>query len=178
MKRRDRSGFTLIELIIVVGIIGVLVTVLLAVLLGAVGSGDEGTAKNFVENIIPKAIEDWRSANGKSDAAYPLSPGVRGGQDYIDGNVELYKELVQNPKDAGKEPFVGDEHYLHGTHNNKGIFKDPWDNPYIYRNYVMRTGSATPPKITGLTHNDTYDIISCGPDGELDTDDDIYRGKR
>jgi prepilin-type N-terminal cleavage/methylation domain-containing protein len=178
MKRRDRSGFTLIELIIVVGIIGVLVTVLLAVLLSATGAGHEKTAMNFVDNIIPDAIEKWREANGKSEAVYPRSPNLKNGKEYVEGNVELYIELVKKPEDAGKEAFVGKDHYTLGDHNGKGIFVDPWGTPYIYRNYVMNTASASRPRIANKTYNDTYDIISCGPDGDLDTDDDIYRGKR
>jgi prepilin-type N-terminal cleavage/methylation domain-containing protein len=177
MERSNRSGFTLIELIIVVGIIGILVTVLLAVLLSATGRGDESTAENFVKNIVPFAITEWQEETERGTGTYPRSPNIKGGKDYVDGNIELFDELVTKREKAGKAPLVAADHYDAGTHNGKPVFMDPWGNPYIYRNYVQKTGSATAPTIVGKTYNDTYDLISCGPDGNLDNDDDICRGK-
>jgi prepilin-type N-terminal cleavage/methylation domain-containing protein len=176
MERSNRSGFTLIELIIVVGIIGILVTVLLAVLLSATGQGDRRKAENFVKNIAREAITEWQGTL-RGSGTYPKSPNLKGGKDYVDGNIELYNELVTKPEKAGKAPFVAAEHYDVDTRNGKPVFMDPWGNPYIYRNYVQKTGSGTAPKIQGKTYNDTYDLISCGPDGVLDSDDDIYLGR-
>ncbi len=174
-----RSGFTLIEILIVVGIIGLLVTVLLAVLLGAVGKGDEHMAKDFVNNRIPTAMTTWQQKNGMGSSDFPRSPNMKDGKDYIDGNIELYLELIKKPVDGGEMPYVEDSGYTKGDHNGKPIFLDPWGNPYIYRNYSQKrskSGNDTQTRIK-TKYSEAYDVISMGPDGLYETDDDIAKGK-
>ncbi len=179
MKRSRRSGFTLIEILIVIGIIGLLVTILVAALLSATGAGQEGRARHFVNNVIPEAMLQWQDYNGKGSNDYPRSPNLREGQAYIDGNIELYNELVTKPDAAGKGAFVMAEHYDKGESKGKPLFNDPWGTPYIYRNYTQKLsrGGGTQQVYRGKTHSQTYDVISCGPDMVLDTEDDIFRGK-
>ncbi|MBE7492310.1 MAG: prepilin-type N-terminal cleavage/methylation domain-containing protein [Planctomycetes bacterium] len=176
MIRRSRSGFTLIELIIVIGIIAVLVVVLVAVLLNAQSSGEKAKAKNFVNTVIPAAIGKWQEDTGKGNNEFPRSGNNRAGA-YYDGNVELYKTLVLDPAKTSKGAYVGDDQYLKGEHDGKPVFVDPWGRPYVYRNYTAkRARGASEAEYRGKKHNDTYDIISAGPDGVIDNDDDIYNG--
>lgn len=176
MTRRSRSGFTLIELIIVVGIIAVLAVVLIAVLLNAQSSGEVAKARNFVNTVVPAAIGKWQEDNGKGTADFPRSGTNKDGA-YYDGNQMLYDELVAKPAKSGKGSYIGDDQYLKGEHNSKPVFMDPWGKPYVYRNYsAKKAKGAGEAEFRGKKHNDTYDIISAGPDGVLGNDDDVYNG--
>ncbi|MCB9894930.1 MAG: prepilin-type N-terminal cleavage/methylation domain-containing protein [Planctomycetes bacterium] len=183
MSRSNRSGFTLIELMIVVGIISILVAVLVAVLFGAMKKGEAAKARDFVSNVIPAAITKWQEESGKDSNTFPASPNISDGDGYWQGNAELFNELVTKPKKAGKDPYVKDDQYLEGTEGGKPVFLDPWNKFYIYRNYNMKkSASGRTPKFGGKRYNpNTYDIISLGADGILYTDkngdtDDIYNG--
>ncbi|MCC6574086.1 MAG: prepilin-type N-terminal cleavage/methylation domain-containing protein [Planctomycetes bacterium] len=181
MHSKSRSGFTLIELLIVVAIIGVLVTVLVAVLLGAFNKGKDAEARNFMDNLVPQAMQKWQEANGKPNR-YPASGGDP--SDPVAGNHLLYLELVGKPRDAGNAPHIETNGLEIRDEKGKTVFMDPWGMPYIYRDW-----SAPPPK--GSKAGDktfqpgsyvkpynvgTFDIISAGPDKELGTTDDIIRG--
>ena len=182
MRRSLRSGFTLIEILIVVGIIGVLVVVLLAVLLSASAKGEIAQAENFVNNAIPTAMQSWQDDNGKDNNTYPASPNLSEGEGYVSGNMELFKELITKPKSAGKDPYIGGDQYIEGEEGGKPMFLDPWHKPYIYRNYTMKkSASGKSRSFTGIRYNEnSYDIISLGPDGQLyevnGETDDIYNG--
>lgn len=177
MTRRSRSGFTLIELIIVVGIIAVLAVVLIAVLLNAQSSGETAKAKNFVNTVVPAAIGKWQEDIGKGTADFPRSGTNKDGA-YYDGNVLLYEELVTKPAKSGKGAYIGDDQFLKGEHNGKPVFMDPWGNPYVYRNYsAKRAKGSSEVEFRGKKYNDTYDIISAGPDGDINTEgDNVYNG--
>lgn len=176
MTRRARSGFTLIELIIVVGIISVLAVVLIAVLLNAQSSGEVAKARNFANTIIPAAIGKWQEDVGKGTADFPRS-GINKEGTYYDGNALLYEELVTKPAKSGKGAYVGEDQYVKGEHNGKPVFLDPWNTPYVYRNYsAKKSRSGGDSEYRGKKLNETYDIISAGPNGTLGDDDDVYNG--
>lgn len=182
MRRSLRSGFTLIEILIVVGIIGILVAVLLAVLLTASGKGDIARAEYFVNNAVPQAMQKWQSDSGKDSNTFPASPKVADGQGYKGGIISLYEELVTKPEKAGKGAYIAEDLYDKGEENGKPVFLDPWHNAYIYRNYTMKkSASGNTRGYTGRRYNEnSYDIISLGPDGVLyekeGENDDIYNG--
>ena len=182
MRRSSRSGFTLIEILIVVGIIAILVVVLLAVVLNARKKGDIGMAKNFATTAMAAAMEKWQQDNGKSANTFPPSPNISDGESYWQGNAELFKELVTEPKKNNKAPYISDDVYVEGEEGGKPVFLDPWNNFYIYRNVsVKRTISGRGKKYAGKRYNeDTYDVISKGPDGQLyeveGENDDIHNG--
>lgn len=183
INRSTRSGFTLIELMIVVAIIGILVAALVAGLLLAVAKGETAKAKDFVTNLIPAAITKWQADSNVDSNTYPASPKLTDGDSYFLGNAELFKELITDPKKAGKTPYLTDEQYMEGEEGGKPVFLDPWNKPYIYRNYNMkRSASGRTQNFGGRRYNaNTYDIISMGPDGILYDDDngnndDVYHG--
>ncbi|MBX3474264.1 MAG: prepilin-type N-terminal cleavage/methylation domain-containing protein [Planctomycetes bacterium] len=176
MTRRSRSGFTLIELIIVVGIISVLAVVLIAVLLNAQSSGEVAKARNFVNTILPAAIAKWQEDTGKGSNTYPRSGANKPGA-YYDGNKLLYEELVTLPGNSGKGAYIGVDQYVKGELEGKPVFLDPWNNPYIYRNHsAKKAKNANEVEYRGKKYNDNFDMISAGPDGKPDTEDDVYNG--
>ncbi|MHC4839927.1 MAG: prepilin-type N-terminal cleavage/methylation domain-containing protein [Planctomycetota bacterium] len=180
MRTVPRSGFTLIELMIVVAIIALLVAILVGVLLTASQKGDEGKANNFCNNIMTKAITDWQSDNGKTANVFPriVSKPMKEGA-YHWGTVDLYKVLVTDRKDANKDPYIADTEYTAGEYERKPVFLDPWNNPYIYRNYSMKKSLTKKNKIKFPTskqkNQGSYDIISLGQDGVVGNDD-IWNG--
>jgi general secretion pathway protein G len=178
MVRSRRSGFTLIEIMIVVGIIGLLVAVLLTVLLSASDKGDVGKARNFCNTLVPSAIEKWQEDNGQDRHSYPATPKMAPGVD-AEGNKILYEEFVTRPDKSGKGAYITADNFTEGMIDGKKVFLDPWNNPYIYRNHAQRRtkSGSTKPFPENLKKNPgSYDIISMGPDGLPDTEDDIWNG--
>jgi len=179
-RRANQSGFTLIEVLVVVGIITVLALVLVGAVLMYVGRGAESQARNFVNNIVPEAIARWQQETGRANNQFPPSPRMRAGGTYWEGNVELYNALVTEPIDAGQAAYVGKDHFTLGTSGDgRPMFLDPWDRPYIYRNYSTprtRSGGGADGYQGRRISPGTYDLISMGPDGLYETDDDIMKG--
>jgi prepilin-type N-terminal cleavage/methylation domain-containing protein len=169
---RRSAGFTLIEILVVIGIIGILVVVMVAVVMMYAGRGDEALARNFVSTVIPGAIEEWQQETGRRSNQFPPSPNMRVGGTYTEGNAELFNALVTEPDQGGRPAMVPRDMYEVGTYDGRQVFLDPWGNPYIYRNYTHRSAQ----QYDGRRLSDTYDIISMGPDGRYETEDDIYRG--
>jgi general secretion pathway protein G len=121
---RNRSGFTLVEILLVVVIIGILAGLIVTRLSGK--------------------TEDARIARAKADMAGSLSLAL----DLLEQDVGRYptteeglEALVTNPGIPGWE-----RSYLKG-----GLKDDPWGTPYVY----------------------SY-TADGGPDGQPDTEDDIY----
>ncbi|MCC6149315.1 MAG: prepilin-type N-terminal cleavage/methylation domain-containing protein [Planctomycetes bacterium] len=171
----NRRGFTLIELMIVVGIIGVLVAVLLAVLMTARKKAKINEARNFVDTVVPTAITKWRDDKGKAGDKFPLS-GANSNNDLFEGNALLFNALISDPGRAGKEAYISTDAYHEGTERNKKVFLDPWENPYRYRNWANAPKGAKSGAI--IKYNDgTYDLVSSGPDGIWDNEDDIINGR-
>ena len=104
-----KSGFSLIEILIVIALIAVLATVAIGNLGGIFGGQQEKVAKLFVAQTLKTALVPYRLDVGN----YPSSG-------------EGLNALVKAP--AGKEKkWKGP--YLEATE----VPLDPWDNPYKYR---------------------------------------------
>lgn len=177
MRSKSRSGFTLIELLIVVAIIGLLVTVLVAALLGAFSKGKEAEAKNFMETIVPQAISVWQDEKGKDKRCPPSGNELN---DFTLGNSLLWEELVGKPREAGRTSYINMTGVEELKDKGRTYILDPWGTPYIYRDW-----SAPPPKGGKTDHGQgnikpfnpgSFDMISAGQDKTFGTADDIVRG--
>ena len=103
--RRD-SGFTLLELLVVVVIIGLLVGYVGPQYLGQVGKSEITTAKAQID-ALEKALDKYRLDTGR----YP--------------STELgLNALVERPPDEPK---------WNGPYLKKSVPFDPWRNPFVYR---------------------------------------------
>lgn len=104
-SRRDR-GFTLLELLVVVVIIGLLVSYVGPQYFGQVGKSEITTAKAQID-ALQKALDQYRL-----DTGY-----------YPSGELGL-DALVQRPPNEPK---------WNGPYLRKAVPLDPWGKPYVYR---------------------------------------------
>ncbi|MEL7499546.1 MAG: type II secretion system protein GspG [Planctomycetota bacterium] len=102
-KRRARFGFTLMEILVVLLIIGLLSAAVVVGVRGARENGRKTTARMEINNIV-NGLEMYNSAT----ARYPTQ------------NEGLEVLLVT----------VGD--FEGGILKKKGELNDPWGNPYLY----------------------------------------------
>jgi general secretion pathway protein G len=107
IHRGREKGFSLIELLIVMVILGLLASLVGPRMFGQLGSAKQNTARTQVEMILT-ALDAYRLDMGR----YPSQQ---------EGGLE---GLANNP---GNENWAGP--YL-----RRGVPLDPWGNPYHYRN--------------------------------------------
>jgi general secretion pathway protein G len=103
--RRPRAGFTLVEMIVVIAVIGLLSTLLIVRYSGQTDQAKVAAAKSQVAQI-EGAVIAFKAHVGR------LPNSLR--------------ELVEKPADAKNWQENG---YLKG----KSVPKDPWGNEYIYK---------------------------------------------
>ncbi len=104
-----RSGFTLLEIIVVLGILGLLVGVLVVNVTGNLNRGQEDTARIFVKTTLQTPLTTYRIDVGD----YPST-------------AEGLQVLVTAPAsraDRWRGPYTADGK----------IPLDPWGEPYQYR---------------------------------------------
>jgi general secretion pathway protein G len=104
--RLDKKGFTLIEILVVIIIIGMLAALVGPKLFGKVSGAKQKTAKAQIE-LFGTALDAYRLDTGK----YPTSE-------------EGLKALREKPSGADN---------WQGPYLPKEIPADPWGNPYVYR---------------------------------------------
>ena len=103
---RVARGFTLLELLVVVAIIGLLVGYVGPRYFGQIGKSEVTTAKAQID-ALDKALDQYRLDTGR----YPTT--------------ELgLNALVQRPQDEPK---------WNGPYLKKAVPLDPWGKPYLYR---------------------------------------------
>lgn len=103
-----RRGFTLIEILIVVVIIGLLATLVAPRLIGKLSESKEKIARQQIE-MISTALDLFRADVGR----YPTTE-------------EGLKALVKKPEEVPKELWRG-PYLKHGK-----LPKDPWGRPFHY----------------------------------------------
>ncbi len=103
---RNAAGFTLLELLVVLLIIGLLASYVAPKYFSQIGKSSQTTAKAQIE-AFDKALDQYRIATGH----YP-------------SNDQGLAALVNQPSDEAK---------WNGPYLKKGIPLDPWERPYIYK---------------------------------------------
>jgi general secretion pathway protein G len=104
--RSSRAGFTLLELLVVIVIIGLLAAFVAPKYFGQIGRSKTQITKAQIESL-EKGLDQYRIDVGH----YPSSEA---------GLVALF---VQPANEAN----------WHGPYLKKGIPADPWGNPYVYK---------------------------------------------
>ncbi|HQT96551.1 MAG TPA: type II secretion system major pseudopilin GspG [Thermodesulfobacteriota bacterium] len=107
-RLRDRSGFTLIEIMVVIIILGLLAALVVPKLIGRTEEAKKTQARVQIRNI-EQALGLFKLDNG----FYPAT----------DQGIEA---LIRIP-DAGRIP----NNYRKGGYMDR-LPKDPWGNPYVY----------------------------------------------
>jgi len=105
-RRKLESGFTLVELLVVLVILGLLAALVVPNLIGNVGKAQIATTKTQIANL-ETALDSFRLDVGR----YPNSQ-------------EGLHALVERP--AGADRWDGP--YL-----KKGVPLDGWEHPYVYK---------------------------------------------
>jgi|SRR3972149_1609659 len=112
MKRSppaSRSGFTLIEILVVIVVIAILATLVAPNVFRHVGSAKDATARSQIE-MFGAALDAYRLDNGR----YPSSE---------QGLEALWREPQGDPRPTN----------WRGPYLRKEVPLDPWDHAYIYK---------------------------------------------
>jgi general secretion pathway protein G len=111
LERRElgRVGFTLIEILVVITVIGLLAALVGPRILGRVSEAKSATAKAQLE-MLSVALDNYRLDNG----SYPTTE---------QGLAALQEKPSRDPAPLN----------WRGPYLKRGIPADPWGRPYVYR---------------------------------------------
>ncbi|MFW6061434.1 MAG: type II secretion system major pseudopilin GspG [Planctomycetota bacterium] len=146
MRREDRRGFTLIEVLLVIVILGMLATVAAVTLMGSRDEAKINTTELTIQKLKNGALERYNNSVGH----YPTEE---------EGGLQALVEMPAFESDQQREqwstgaPYANDEDLV-----------DAWNNPLQYELAEVEVGTKTvqEPRITSM-----------GPDGMESTEDDI-----
>jgi type II secretory pathway pseudopilin PulG len=169
MKKRT---FTLVELLIVIGIIIILSGVLLPVLVGAGKKADQTKAKAEITTLV-NAIKQFESTYGVlpvpdgagealTDAEYTQLILILQAEDTADDASSTALTAANATKNSRKVKF------LDVVGNVRGVYPDPWDNNYtVFLDDDYDGEIATIPDGVSVASPLRYSIVawSTGPDG-------------
>jgi len=149
---RIKSYFTLVELLVVIGIIIILAGILLPVTQSALKKADNTKALSQIK-ALESAIVQYKNDMGY----YPRTPDKdpdTSSNNYQTEYVDFIKDFQNYVGDDDKNKHNSrDTKYLDIQSNILGEFKDPWDNDFIV---VLDNG------------DDVYDSEDEGYDGVID----------
>jgi type II secretion system protein G len=140
-KIRINKGFTLVELLVVVGIIGILATLLMANFIGVRQRARDAQRKSDIRQI-QSALELYRSDIGSYPAALPVcGSSLTGGTP-----VNTYMQKV--PCDPS-----GSTYYNSGSYRYTGSGGTTYTLSGCLENTADSQGTSTSPGGTGCTTN-------------------------
>jgi|SRR4051794_13344154 general secretion pathway protein G len=105
--RHRRSGFTLIEILVVIVVIAILATLVAPNIFQHVGAAKDATAKSQIE-MLSAALDAYRLDNGH----YPSTE---------QGLNALWEKPTIDPPPNWRGPYL-----------RKAVPADPWQRPYVY----------------------------------------------
>jgi len=165
MRFNDKRGFTLIEVVVVAGIIAILAGILVPMIFNQIDESRKTRALADCKSI-QTAIMTFRKDTGawpvKSDSTTSDVSLLSGsGTDLPDADLEAQNFDISKRQLYTKH-LKSDNNTFYGT-QWKGPYMtvveaDPWGNTYITNSKNFNDNPATP-----------VWIISAGPDGKLDT---------
>ncbi len=116
LRRRPRpSGFTLIEILVVIVVIAILATLVAPNIFQHVGAAKDATAKSQIE-MLGAALDAYRLDNGR----YPSTE---------QGLAALWEKPTSDPPANWRSPYL-----------RKPVPLDPWGRAYLY----MSPGQVNP----------------------------------
>jgi len=195
-SNRDRAGFSLIELLAVLLIIGILSYFLLPQILGVEKAARIKTTAGFLAGISLAISEyenekgDYPASSWKEDWGQPPNATNLGNEVLV---IQLYGSKWESrlPEDRLKNTDEDESKKALARFAKPTLFElvDEWGNPVAYvhrRNYgeAQVYAMAQPPgestfkarmnPQTGQFWNPKgFQLVSAGPDGEFGTEDDI-----
>jgi prepilin-type N-terminal cleavage/methylation domain-containing protein len=175
MRMRNKKGFTLIEVLIVVGIIALLMTVLVVAVIPMMGRGNVQATRTLLVNVGPltsrtpaPTLETFRRDAG------PLASEIAADDDVAHSQMILFYLAPSNEvwtvaplyRDRNYNPDIPPEQFTNFTRQDPGRMPhlvDAWETPLRW--HVD-------------THMGAIFIISAGPDQAFGTDDDLVYDPR
>ena len=115
-RTRKRSGFTLIEVLVVIAVLSILAALVAPNIFGHLGTAHDAAARSQME-MFGAALDAFRLDNGR----YPTT---------AEGLEALRTEPTIEPRVQN----------WRGPYLRKAIPLDPWDHPYVY----LSPGDANP----------------------------------
>jgi general secretion pathway protein G len=115
---RRRSGFTLLELVVVIIVLGLLAGIVAPQIIGRLSEAKSTTARTQIE-LLSVALDGYRLDNG----AYPTTD---------QGLAALREKPTRSPVPAN----------WRGPYLRKDVPLDPWGRPYLYRVPGQRNPAA------------------------------------
>ena len=105
--RNSRRGFTIIEVIVIVVILGIIAAVIAPRLIGRIGQAKENTAKTNAANLAT-AMKLFIADHGKPESG---------------ATINILYERPSNITEGSYQPYV----------DNAEALLDPWGRPYILK---------------------------------------------
>ena len=180
-----KSHFTLVELLVVIGIIAVLAGILLPAVNGSLQKADQTKAKAQITNLV-NAIKQFEATYGYLPTNYYDSSNAK--KTLFDSstpdkiNPALYRELIlilQNEEDESKTKFINVKKikFLDIQGNEPGVYQDPWDQDFVV--YMDSNSDGELTFNENKSASDTfgklyYDVAVCSNGAKAALKDNVY----